>query len=233
KREVAEEVEKLNIERLKAFLAPAVWGDGDVSVDEGRIRLIMGLGKYELWLGVIERLVNELGFTMYPRDYRVEVILKSSKAVELAKDWFETPDLRELIELGAGLPGGEKFRRIIELANAEVMELGRSSIVIPGTDISMNIHIDRHCRVELRAWRRDEKEALKLVEELNKAGYKAVKYVEKGSHVVSITHANIRDTPLKPVVCRELNEWLNETKDERKKKRIAKAMQNLECLDEA
>ncbi|MGC9180627.1 MAG: hypothetical protein ACP5GZ_10560, partial [Vulcanisaeta sp.] len=105
-------------------------------------------------------------------------------------------------------------------------------IVIPGTSVSMNIHIDSHCRVELRAWRRDEKEALKLVEELNKAGYKAVKYVEKGSHVVSITHANIRDTPLKPVVCRELNEWLNETKDERKKKRIAKAMQNLECLDQ-
>ncbi|MGC9153969.1 MAG: hypothetical protein ACP5GY_09650, partial [Vulcanisaeta sp.] len=73
KRGVAEEVERLGTERLKAFLAPAVWSDGDVNVSKRYVRLIMGLGKYDLWLGIVERLINELGFTIYPREYSVEV----------------------------------------------------------------------------------------------------------------------------------------------------------------
>ena len=231
KREVAEDVRELSTERLRVFLAPAIWGDGDVSVNEGRIRLTMGLSKYELWLGVIERLVNELGFTIYPREYKVEVAVKSSKAVGLARDWLAIPDLKELIELGASLPSSEKFRRIIELANAEVRELGGSSINIHGTGISMNIHIDSHCRVELRAKRKNEDEALRLVEELRRAGYNPTIYVEKGSHVISITHANIRESPLKPIIRKKLSEWLEDEEDKRRKERITKAMQNLKCLD--
>ncbi len=139
-------------------------------------------------------------------------------------------DLRELIELGASLPGGEKLRRIIELASMEVRELGSRSITVPGTSVSMSIHIDSHCKVELRAWRRDENEALRVYEELRSAGYELTIYIEKGSHVISITHANIRDSPLKPIVCQKLSEWLNEARNERRKERIAKAIQNLECL---
>ncbi|MGC8608233.1 MAG: hypothetical protein ACP5L5_11845, partial [Vulcanisaeta sp.] len=99
------------------------------------------------------------------------------KAVGLARDWLAVPDLRELIELGAGLPGGDKLKRMIELASKDVKKRSRSSSInIPGTDISMSIHIDKHCKVELRAWRRDEKEALRLVEELKKAGYNPTIY---------------------------------------------------------
>ncbi|MGC9180906.1 MAG: hypothetical protein ACP5GZ_12000, partial [Vulcanisaeta sp.] len=61
KEEVAEEVERLGTERLRVFLAPAVWGDGEVNVGERYVRLIMGLAKYDLWLGNIERLINEFG----------------------------------------------------------------------------------------------------------------------------------------------------------------------------
>ncbi len=231
KKEVAEEVKKLSTERLRVFLVPAIWGDGDVSVDEGRIRLTIGFSKYELWLGVIERLVNELGFVVQPRDYKVEVVLKSSKAVKLARDWLAMPDIRELIELGASLSGGEKLRRIIELANMEIKELGSRSILILGTNISMSIDVNGDCRVELRTHRKDNNEALKLIEELRKAGYKPSMYVSRGNYIISITHANVRDSPLKPIVCRKLGEWLNETKDERKE-RIAKAMQNLKCFDD-
>jgi hypothetical protein len=228
KREVAEEVEKLNIERLKAFLAPAVWSDGDVNVSKRYVRLIMGLAKYDLWLGIIERLVNELGFTMYPRENSVEVAVNSSKAVRLARDWLAVPDIRELIELGASL-GGEKLKRIIELASKDVRELGGSSINIPGTDIRMSIHIDGHCKVELRAKRKSEDETLKLVGELEKAGYKPTMYVERGYYVVSIMHAKIRDSPLREPVCQKLGVWLEGEKNERRKKRIAMAMQNLGC----
>ncbi|MGC9147810.1 MAG: hypothetical protein ACP5GL_08520, partial [Infirmifilum sp.] len=63
-----------------------------MGVDEGRIRLTIGLVKFELWLGIIERLVNELGFTIRLREYKVEVMLKSSKAVGLARDWLSVPD---------------------------------------------------------------------------------------------------------------------------------------------
>jgi len=230
KREVAEDVRELSTERLRVFLAPAIWGDGDVSVNEGRIRLTMGLSKYELWLGVIERLVNELGFTIYPREYKVEVAVKSSKAVGLARDWLAIPDLKELIELGASL-GSDKLRRIIELASKEVKERGSSSIMIPGTGISMSIHIDSNYYVELRACRKDKSEALRLVEELRRAGYNPTIYVEKGSHVISITHANIRESPLKPIICKKLSEWLEDEEDKRRKERITKAMQNLKCLD--
>jgi hypothetical protein len=233
KREVAEEVEKLNIERLKAFLAPAVWGDGEVSVDERYVWLIMGLAKYDLWLGIIERLINELGFTMKIRDYKAEVAVNSSKAIKLVRDWLSMPDIRELIELGASLPGGEKLRRVIEMASKEVEELGSSSIVIPGTNISMSIDVKGDCRVELRTHRKDKNEALKLVEELRKAGYKPSMYVSRGNYIISITHANVRDSPLREPVCQKLGEWLEDEKDERRKERIAKAMQNLKCFDEA
>jgi hypothetical protein len=229
KRGVAEEVERLGTERLKVFLAPAVWSDGNINVSKRYMRLIMGLAKYDLWLGIIERLINELGFTIRLREYKVEVEVKSSKAVKLARDWLSVPDIRELIELGASLPGGEKLRRIIELASKDVKERGSSSITIPGTSISMSIHIDKQCKVELRAWRRDEKEALKLVEELRRAGYNPSMYVEKGSHVVSITYSNICESPLKPIVCRKLGEWLE---NEKRRERITKAIQNLKCFND-
>ncbi|WP_048057034.1 hypothetical protein [Vulcanisaeta moutnovskia] len=196
------------------------------------MRLTMGLTKYDLWLGIIERLINELGFTMQPGKYSVEVVLKSSKAVKLARDWLAMPDLKELIELGASLGSG-KLRRIIELASKDAKEKGSSSIIIPGTNISMSIHIDSNYYVELRACRKDKSEALRLVEELRRAGYNPTIYVEKGSHVISITHANIRESPLKPIIRKKLSEWLEGEKNERRRERIAKAMRNLKCFDNA
>ncbi|MGC8606533.1 MAG: hypothetical protein ACP5GZ_00020 [Vulcanisaeta sp.] len=233
KEEAAKEVKNFDEERIKAFLAPAVWGDGEVNVGERYVRLIIGLAKYELWLGIIERLINELGFTMKIRDYKAEVAVNSSKAIKLVRDWLSMPDIRELIELGASLPGGEKLRRVIEMASKEVEELGSSSIVIPGTNISMSIDVKGDCRVELRTHRKDKNEALKLVEELRKAGYKPSMYVSRGNYIISITHANVRDSPLREPVCQKLGEWLEDEKDERRKERIAKAMQNLKCFDEA
>ncbi|MGC9178896.1 MAG: hypothetical protein ACP5GZ_01675 [Vulcanisaeta sp.] len=234
KEDVAKEVKKLGTERLKAFMAPAIWGDGHINVSEKYVKLYIGLSKYDLWLGIIERLVNELGFAgPYSNEYRVEVAILSSKAVGLARAWLSIPDVKELIELGASLPGGEKLKRIIELASKEVKELGKSSIVIPGTNISMSIDVRGDCTVELRAWRRDEEEALRLVEELNKAGYKAVKCVYKGGHLILITHANVRDSPLKPIVCKKLSDLLNEARNEKRKERITKAMKNLKCFDHA
>ncbi|MGC9179242.1 MAG: hypothetical protein ACP5GZ_03415 [Vulcanisaeta sp.] len=231
--EIVEEIKKLDIESLKAFLAPAIWGDGNVSVDKKSIKLIMGLAKYELWLGIIERMINELGFAMYPKDYIVEIEACSSNAVKLARDWLAMRDVKELIELGSDL-GGEKLKRIIELASKEIKKLGSSSINIPGTIISMTVNVRSDCRVELRTKRKSENEALRIIEELRRAGYEVTKYVKSEGHVVLITHANIRDNPkLKPLVCGKLSEWLNEKKDERMKKRIATAMQNLKCFNNA
>jgi hypothetical protein len=153
-------------------------------------------------------------------------------AVGLARDWLAIPDIKELIELGSSLPGGEKLRRVIELASREVREKGSRSITIPGTSISMSIHVDRYCRVELRAWRRDENEALRLIEELRKAGLHPSIYVERGYYVISIMHTKIRDSPLREPVCQKLSKWLNEASDERRKERITKAIQNLKCLDQ-
>ncbi|MGC8608236.1 MAG: hypothetical protein ACP5L5_11860, partial [Vulcanisaeta sp.] len=139
KEEVVKEVRNFDEERTKVFLAPAMWGDGEVNVGKKYVRLYMGLSKYDLWYGIIERLINELGFAgPYSDERSVRVEVWSSKAVGLARDWLAMPDLRELIELGAGLPDGEKFRRIIELASKDVREKGSSSIAIPGTNISMS-----------------------------------------------------------------------------------------------
>ena len=233
KEEVAEEVRKLSTERLSMFLAPAVWGDGYINVGERYLKLVVGLAKYELWLGIIERLVNELGFTIKVRDYKVEVKVNWSKAVKLVRDWLAIPDIRELIELGASL-GGEKLRRIIELANMEVKESGNKSIMIPGTNISMTIIVRGDCKVELRARRKDEIETLRLVEELKKAGYETSLRVARRYYEVAILHSKIRDKPeLREPVCRKLGEWLNETSNERRKKKIAKAVQKLKCFDNA
>ncbi|MGC9227574.1 hypothetical protein [Caldivirga sp.] len=70
---------------------------------------------------------------------------------------------------------------------------------------------------------------MRLVEELNKAGYKAAKYVDGEDHVVSITHANIRDSPLRGPVCQKLSKWLEGERNERRRKRITKAIQKLKC----
>jgi hypothetical protein len=54
---------------------------------------------------------------------RVKVEANLSKAVKLAREWLEMQDIKELIELGTSLLGGEKLRRIIELASKEVRGL--------------------------------------------------------------------------------------------------------------
>ncbi len=108
----------------------------------------------------------------------------------------------------------------------------RSSLInVPGTNINMTVHITGKYNVELQIKRRDKNEALRLVEELEKAGYNPSIYVVDENHVVSITHVNVRDSPLKPVVCQKLSEWLNEINDEKMGKKITAAMQNLKCLD--
>ena len=113
----------------------------------------------------------------------------------------------------------------------EMKKLGLSSIVIPRTNVSMRIHIDSDCRVDLRAKRKSEDEALNLVEKLRRAGYKPSMYVDGEDHVVLITHSNIRDSPLKLIVCKKLSKWLEGEKNERRRERIAKTMQNLKCFN--
>ncbi len=232
KKEAAEEAKKLNVNELKVFLAPAIWGDGHIFTKERReyIRLIIGLTKYDLWYEVTERLINELGFRRYVRGYKVEVEVRSSKAIKLAKTWLETPNLRELIELGASLPSGGKLRRIIELASKEVKEKGSSSIVIPGTNVSMGIHIGNKNSVVLRTVRKDEKEVLRVYEELKNADYKPTIYVENKNHVIIMAYTKIvKDPRLREPVCRKLSEWLNETKDEKRRKKLTEAIQKLMC----
>ncbi len=41
------------------------------------------------------------------------------------------------------------------------------------------------------------------------------------------------DSPLKPIVRKKLSEWLEDEKNERRRERIAKAMQDLKCFDYA
>ncbi len=236
RKEVAEEVKRLGTERLKAFLAPAILGDGTVYITRmlKYMALTIGLSKYDLWFNIIERLINELGFTVQPRDYSVGVVVRSSKAVGLARDWLAVPDLRELIELGASLPGGEKLRRIIELASMEVRVLGSRSILILGTNISMTVSIKSGYKVELRTRRKNKDEALGLVEELRRAGYVPSLRVTKRHYEVAILHSEIQSKPeLREPVCRKLGEWLDEISDKERRKRIAKAMQKLKCLDNA
>ncbi|ADY01045.1 hypothetical protein VMUT_0835 [Vulcanisaeta moutnovskia 768-28] len=141
-------------------------------------------------------------------------------------------DVKELIELGAGLPDGEKFRRIIELASKEVREPGNLSIIVPGTSVRMNVNVRGDCRVVLRVWRKDESEALRIYEELKRAGYEVTMFSNEEAHLVLITHANVREnTRLREPVCRKLDEWFENEKDIKRKGRIAKTMQNLKCLD--
>ncbi|MGC8607767.1 MAG: hypothetical protein ACP5L5_09445, partial [Vulcanisaeta sp.] len=135
KEEIVKEVLKFNDKDLRSFIVSAIWGDGHVYI-KGKTKhmnLLIGLSKYDLWYGIIERLINELGFTIRIENI-IEVKIRSSKAVRLAKEWFSIQDIKELVELGSSLPDGEKLKRIIKLANMEVKELGRSSITIPGTD---------------------------------------------------------------------------------------------------
>ncbi|MGC9180155.1 MAG: hypothetical protein ACP5GZ_08125 [Vulcanisaeta sp.] len=231
KRDVAKEVEELDIERFKAFLAPAIWGDGYINDDIKFIRLTIGLSKYDLWYEIIERLVNELGFTLKIEDYTIVVENKPSKAVKLVRDWLTNPDIRELIELGASLPDGEKLRRIIELASMGVKERGSSSINIPGTNIGMNVHI-MNSHVNLQIKRRNKDDALKILEELKRARYNPSLRITGTSYVVAITHTEIRDDPrLKEPVCQKLSEWLKNEKNEKRKGRIAMVVQNLVCPD--
>ncbi|MGC8606367.1 MAG: hypothetical protein ACP5L5_02275 [Vulcanisaeta sp.] len=234
KKVVAKEVRNFDEEKLRVFLAPAVWGDGDVNVGERYVKLIIGLAKYELWLGIIERLVNELGFTMKIRDYKAEVGINSSNAVRLARDWLSVQDIKELIELGASLPGGEKLKRIIELANMEIKELGSSSITIPGTDIRMTICIDGQCRVELRARRKSKDEALWIIEELRRAGCESSLRVAGRYYEVAILHSEIQSKPeLREPVCNRLLEWYEELPSDsiEEKWRFANAMRKLGCTD--
>ncbi|WP_292000592.1 hypothetical protein, partial [Caldivirga sp.] len=233
--EIVEEVKRLSIEGLKAFLASVIWGDGYVNVGGKYVRLVMGLSKYErYWLGIIKRMIDELGFIgPYMNEYRIEVEVRISKAIKLARAWFEIPDIRELVELGAGLPDGEKLKRMIELANMEVREIGKSSINVPGTDVKMNIRIRSDYEVELRAWRRDRSKALRLIEELRNAGYNPIMYVDGEGYTISITHSKVKsDERLRKPVCELLYRWLNETSNEKRRVRIVAAMRNLECLND-
>ncbi|WP_292000643.1 hypothetical protein [Caldivirga sp.] len=232
KAKIAEEVEKLDLKRLKAFLASAVFGDGDVNVSKKYIRLIMGLSKFELWLDILMRLINELGFIIKLREYKVEAEIWSSKAIGLAKDWLGMPEIRELIKLGASLPDSKKLRGIIELASKEVKKLGGSSINIPGTNISMTVRIKRNYKVELRAWRRDEGKVLRLIKELKRTGYELTIYVDGNGRAISITHNKVKsDKRLKEPVCELLYRWLNEVRDEKRKVKIVATIQSLECFD--
>jgi hypothetical protein len=43
----------------------------------------------------------------------------------------------------------------------------------------------------------------------------------------------VRDSPLKPIVCKKLSDLLNEARNEKRKERITKAMKNLKCFNNA
>ncbi|WP_243670869.1 hypothetical protein [Vulcanisaeta sp. JCM 16161] len=171
KSEVVEVASGLSDEEFPMFVLYAILGDGDVNIKKKRIRLIMGHSKLELWNNIIERLKN-LGFRI-DSDYEhaVVYIVKSSKAIELAKKMLGDSAIKTLVKDLVQLPDAEKPRRLIELSGMEPRPLGRSSIEVAG--VSMNVHVNNNGTVELRTWRKDYGEAKAVQEMLRDAGYDA------------------------------------------------------------
>ncbi|WP_243666562.1 hypothetical protein [Vulcanisaeta sp. JCM 16159] len=104
KSEVAEEASKLGDEEFLLFVLYAVFGDGSVITESKEIRLAMGHSKLELWNNIIERL-RRLGFRKRNNDrHTVAYVVKSSKAIELAKRMLGNLVIKVLIEDLAQLP---------------------------------------------------------------------------------------------------------------------------------
>ncbi len=228
---VAEQASELNNEDFMAFLLFAVLGDGNVNVEERRIRLTMGKVKRETWGGsLIERLRN-LGFREYDDRHVINYEVWTSKAVELAKKMLDNPSTKALIEDLSTLPDAEKLRNLITLANAKIKPKGKSSIEVAG--VRMSVHVHQSGYVELRVERHDYNDAVEVLTKLKNAGYEEVDLVRRGKrYVVYMGMDAIRKYPeLTTKVCEVLKRMLREAVSEDNKKRawggITKAITKL------
>ncbi|GAB6946875.1 hypothetical protein JCM16161A_10050 [Vulcanisaeta sp. JCM 16161] len=191
----------------------------------------MGMSKLGLWGGLIERLEN-LGFRMN-NDYRraVTYTVTYSKAIELARKMLGDSMIKALIEDLSQLLDAEKLGRLIELAGMEPKPLGHSSIEVAG--VRMNVHVSNSSSVELRTRRRDYNDAMRILEELRKAGYEAGPRRSGGNFEVYMGMYVIeKDQELTKKVCEVLRKMLEEAASEGKERRakaITKAMTKLNC----
>ncbi|WP_054854356.1 hypothetical protein [Vulcanisaeta distributa] len=228
---VAEQASELNNEDFMAFLLFAVLGDGNVNVEERRIRLTMGKAKREAWGYLIGRL-RSLGFREYDDRHAINYEVWSSKAVDLIKKMLDNPSIKALIEDLSTLPDAEKLRRLTTLANAKIKPKGRSLVEVAG--IKMNIRVNRDGYVELRVERYDYNDAKEILMKLKNAGYEEAKLSKRGNHFeVYMRMSTIKKYPeLTTKTCEVLRKMLNEAVSEGNKKRaweITKAITKLNC----
>ncbi|WP_243668310.1 hypothetical protein [Vulcanisaeta sp. JCM 16161] len=228
---ITEEVSRLDDAEFMAFLLHVILGDGHVDIKEKGIRLYMGKAKHELWGKVIDRLEG-LGFRKYDGEYKVDYVVNSSKAVELARKMLSDKAIKALIEDLSPLLDAEKLRRLIELTSVETKPRGRSSIEVAG--IKMTVHMSTSGSVWLTIQRSDYGNAVKILELLRNAGYRETELNKHGDrYVVYMGIDVIKKYPeLTSRVCEVLRkmheEAVNESKVERAWK-IAKAIKRLGC----
>ncbi|MGC8605999.1 MAG: hypothetical protein ACP5GZ_01415 [Vulcanisaeta sp.] len=232
KAEVVEVAGGLGDDEFPLFLLFVVLGDGNVNVKERRVRLYMGYSKLELWGDLIERLEG-LGFREEDEGHKVAYMVKSSKAANLTKKMLSNPIIKAIIEDLARLPDAEKLRRLIELANVKVKPPNKSSIeVVDG--VKMTIRIGAGGIIELRTWRKDYREVMKILEKLRDAGYKETKLSKWGEKfTVYMSMDVIKKYPeLISKVCEVLRKIYDEAMNEdnmKKARTIAKAIRKLGC----
>ncbi|WP_243675750.1 hypothetical protein [Vulcanisaeta distributa] len=240
KTKIAEEASKLDDEGFTTFLLFAVLGDASIIAKKGEegISLTIGYSKYGLWKGVVDRM-GGLGFKERDRKcLKAKIIgIYSSKAIILTRKWLSNPLIKALIEELSQLSDADKLRGgLIELANARVKPLGRSSIeVIDG--ISMNVHVTKDGYVELKTVRKSHEAAVAVQERLKSTGYDVELSIRGGKFTVYMGMDVIKKYPeLAAKVCGVLRRMLNEATSEGNIERawsIAKAMKNLNCQDPA
>lgn len=169
---------------------------------------------------------------MYDEKHKIVYMVMSSKAIELAKKMLSDPTIKALIENLSKLPDADKLRRLIRLINITIKPRDRSSVEIAG--IKMSVFVNDDGFVELKVGRKEYEEARTILERLKGAGYEEVelsKWIDR--YVVYMGMNAIRKYPeLVAKVCeilkRMLEEAINEG-NERRAKKITKAMTNLNC----
>ncbi|MGC8607309.1 MAG: hypothetical protein ACP5GZ_04475 [Vulcanisaeta sp.] len=180
-----------------------------MDIEERMVRLIMGKSKLELWGGIIERLEG-LGFRRVDGGYAIRYVVRSSKAVELAKRMLGDLVIKALIEDLAQLPDAEKLRRLNELMNMRVKPRGGSMVEVAG--VRMNVHVNNNGTVELRAWLRDYGDAVRILEVLEDAGYETGLRLDGGDFEIYVGMYEIeKDKELTAKVCEALKRMHEET----------------------
>ncbi len=150
---VAEEVSKLSNEEFLLFLLFAILGDGDVNIEKKRVRLAMGKSKHKLWGGEAIKRLEGLGFRENDRGHVINYVVKSSKAVDLARRTLSDLLIKALIDDLSALPDAEKLRRLITLVGMRIKPRGRFLIEV--ASIKMSVYVNNSGCVEVRVMRKD------------------------------------------------------------------------------